>query len=98
MVDRRFGGKPDQPVRTANVEAENHVLFDDRLEHRIPVARQEAGPTLCMRRFEETDSPETLLAHPVNLLHRELDVPHWHDAQRDEATRVCRAPSVDVPV
>ena len=69
-----------------------------RLEHRVPVARQEARQALRVRGLEEADRPAALLADPVDLRHREVDVPHRDDAERDEPARVGGAPLVDVPV
>src|SRR3546814_14517818 len=51
-----------------------------------------------VRRLEEADRPAALLAEPVDLGHREVDVPQRHHADRDEATRVGAAPLVDGPV
>ena len=59
-----------------------------RLEHRVPVARQEAREALHVRRLEEADRAAALLADAVDLLDGEVDVPHRDEAERDEPARV----------
>ncbi len=98
VVDRRFGCLLDEVEAGADVQRQHHVLVAHRLQHRVPVAGQEAREALRVRCLEEADRPAALLADPLDLLHREVDVPHRDDAERDEAARVRRAPLVDDPV
>ena len=71
------------------------IMFSSRqcLEHRVPVARQEAREALDVRGLEEADRAAALLGDAVHLLDREVDVPHRDEAERDEPARVAAAPT-----
>ena len=75
------GGRLDHLEPGADVQRQHHVLVADGLEHRVPVARQEAREALHVRGLEEADRPAALLADAVHLLDREVDIPHRHDAR-----------------
>src|SRR3546814_6113609 len=80
---------------TADVQRQYHVLVAQGLEHRVPVARQEAREPLGVRRLEEADRAAALLAEASDLGHGEVEVPHRDDAERDEAVGVAAGPLVD---
>ena len=69
-------GRLDDLEAGADVQRQHHVLVADGLEHRVPVAGQEAREALHVRRLEEADRPAALLADAVDLLDGEVDVPH----------------------
>ena len=98
VVDRRLRGPLDDVEAGADVQAQHHVLVAQGLEHRVPVAGQEARVALDVRRLEEADGPAALLGDAVDLLGGQLDVPHGDEPEGDEPARVGAAPLVDRPV
>ena len=80
------------------MQAQHQVLLDDCFQHGIPMPGQEARPPLGVGRLQEADRLESLLAQPMDLGDRQVDIPHGHDPQRDEAARIGGAPLVDMPV
>ncbi len=98
VVDRGLFRSLDDCEAGADMQRQHHVLVRERLQHGVPVARQEAREALHVRRLEEADGPAALLGHPVHLGHRRVDVPHGHDAQWNESTGIRTAPFVDGPV
>ena len=61
VVDRCLGRTPDDLEAGADVQRQHHVLVADRLEHRVPVAGQEAREALDVRGLEEADRATALL-------------------------------------
>jgi hypothetical protein len=70
VVDRRLLRPLDDVEAGADVQREHHVLLAQRGEHRVPVAGEEAGEALDVRRLEEADRPAALLGDAPDLGHR----------------------------
>ena len=99
VVDRRAWSHVDGSEALTDVQTHDHTQLRAHIKKWAPIFKVVIRrQTLNMRKFRHCYCTTTLGSNTTNFSDHRFLVPHRDDCKRDEPTRVCSAPLVNVPV